>query len=278
MTTSSAAQRFVIHDLDYLGSILACPNCRRPLAVPAEGDLACAGCGSRFRRLAFTWDFLPAEPGGPRELWEVWDQLQENGVASYTHDPQRNLGVGPRPDHLAFGRFCQFGGTVLDVGCGPQAWPTHFEQAPSETRLLGVDPLVGDAPADYAQFRALAERLPFRDGVFEHVVFATSFDHFVDPAIALREAKRVCHPDGEIDIWLGEKKAGAPRLAVSPEWYTRLVKPPLAEDQFHLKRPGVDDLKELARQVSLTVVAEEFHVVDDYRRNYFCRMRRSGAA
>src|SRR5437867_628267 len=139
MTTSVATQRFVIHDLDYLASILACPNCRSPLVVPAEDDLKCGNCLARFWRLAFTWDFLLESLGEPSELWKVWDQLQANGVASYTNDPQRNLGVGLRPDHLAFGRFCQFDGTVLDVGCGPQSWPTHFEQAPSQARLLGVD-------------------------------------------------------------------------------------------------------------------------------------------
>jgi len=60
---------------------------------------------------------------------------------------------------------------------------------------------------------------------------------------------------------------------VSPEWYTKLVKPDLAEDQFHLKRPSVEQLKQLAARTSLVVVDEEVHAVDEWRRNYFCRMR-----
>jgi len=223
--------------------------------------------------LPASWDLLPSDPVGPRDLWAVWDQLQANGVASYVNDPTRNLGVGPRRDSYAFGQFCHMHGLVLDVGCGPQPWPSHFDQAPADVKLIGVDPLAGEAPADYAQFRALAERLPFRDQTFDHVVFATSFDHFVNPGDALIEARRVCKLDGEIDIWLGEKKPGAPRLAVSPEWYTKLVKPDLAEDQFHLKRPSVEQLKQLAARTSLVVVDEEVHAVDEWRRNYFCRMR-----
>ena len=164
--------RLPVCDLDYLTGVLACPDCRVPLIVPGDVDLRCGDCGACFVRLPFGWDLRPASTRPASDLWPVWEQMQANGVVSYASDPEHNLGVGPRPDYLAFGQFCRFDGDVLDVGCGPQAWPTHFTDYTSRTRFVGVDPLVGDAPADYAQLRALGERLPFRNDTFDHLVLS----------------------------------------------------------------------------------------------------------
>ena len=58
-------------------------------------------------------------------------------------------------------------------------------------RFVGVDPLRGAQPRAFAFAQAIAEYLPFRDGVFDRVLFATSIDHVLLPELALAEARRV---------------------------------------------------------------------------------------
>lgn len=258
-------------DLATLNAILACPQCRAPLALEADADLLCATCNSFHRRLPFTWELIPSRWRNDPAPWAVWDELQQNGVVSYRSDPTRNLGVEKREDYLAFSRFCAFEGLVLDVGCGPQPWPTHFEFHKPGTQFFGVDPLVGDAPADYVQLRALGEWLPFRDRAFDHVSFATSLDHFLDPTLALLDASRVVKRTGTVEVWLGEKQPGAPKPKESPEWYRRLNVPQGAEDPFHLHRPTVDEIRGVAASAGLVLVDEKLHRVDEWRTNGFLR-------
>jgi ubiquinone/menaquinone biosynthesis C-methylase UbiE len=259
--------------LTELNEITACPTCRAPLQLNEVSSITCAACDAAYRRFSYAWELIPASWRSSSDLWASWDQLQANGVVSYTQDTTRNLGVGDRPDYLQFSRFCNFEGRVLDVGCGPQAWPTHFKHHATGTQFIGVDPLVGEVAADYLQVRALAEYLPFQDSAFDHVVFATSLDHFINPLPVLQEAVRVCKPGGSIDIWIGEKSPEAPKPSVSPAWYQKLVKPEGAEDVFHFKRLESTEVKEFLRRANLEIIAEECHDVDAYRKNYFFKVR-----
>lgn len=210
--------------------------------------------------------------------WQAWEVLQANGVASYESDPEHNLAVGERSDFRRFGEFCDLSGDVLDVGCGPQPWPSHFSAAPPQTRLVGVDPLVGERPADYTQVRGLAEHLPFADAAFDHVVFATTLDHFVDPVAALREAIRVHRPGGTIVAFVGHKSPEAPRPAKSPSWYTELRPPNGYDDVFHVKRLDPSAAEDLFARSGLRLVEAESHVVDEYRSNHFFRLQPADSA
>jgi SAM-dependent methyltransferase len=137
---------------------------------------------------------------------------------------------------------------------------------------VGVDPLIETPSGQYLQLRALAEYLPFRSGIFDQVVFATSIDHFVDPVQALREAGRTCRTDGKINLWVGEKRAGAPPRAKSADWYLCLERPAESEDLFHIKRLNLEDVKQLLADAGLCARDHEVQRVDEHRTNHFLRV------
>jgi SAM-dependent methyltransferase len=256
---------------------LACPACRSPLP-PLEGDaVVCPSCAASYRRLPFAWDLTPPRERWTDGQWEVWERLQGNGAVSYEADPEHNLGVGEREDVARFSTFSRLAGDVLDVGCGPQPWPAYFDDHANGTRFVGVDPLVGEREGAFERYRALAEHLPFADGSFDVVLFAGTLDHFVDPALALAEALRVLRDDGTVSVYLGHKREGAPRPAVSHGWYEALEVPEGAEDRFHMERFGPDEAVALFAGAGLAVVDQEDHRVDAWRSYHLYRLRRPGA-
>lgn len=261
-------------NLKALNGLLCCPipSCRRPLPVD-EGDVTCPGCGIRYPRRGDTLDLTPPRAAQELRRWQTWETLQHNGLVSYTQAPQGNLGVGERPDCLAFSRFCDLRGLVLDIGCGPQSWPAYFAQHQPDTRFVGIDPLAPDEQADYPRVRGLGEFLPFADRVFDRVLLATSLDHMLDPAAVLAEARRVSASHGQVLVWSGEKKPGAPRPAQSPPWYQELVVPQGAEDPFHFKRFTEDEVLSLLRAGGLRVHECRTMPVDEWRANHFYRCK-----
>jgi hypothetical protein len=116
------------------------------------------------------------------------------------------LGVGEREDFRLFADWSRFHGNVLDVGVGPQKVPSHMRYAAGgDATFWGIDPLRGEQPREYGFVQGLGEFLPFGDGIFDQVLFVTSLDHFIDPRVPLREARRVLAAGGEVCVWLGEK-------------------------------------------------------------------------
>ena len=259
--------------IEQLGSIVACPSCGAEIAPVAGADVLCDSCVTSYPSLPHGWDLTPPREVLTSELWRVWQQLQENGAVAYEQDPERNLGVGERPDCLAFSRFCALDGLVLDVGCGPQGWPAYFSEHKRGTRFVGVDPMVGEGPADYVQLRALGEHLPFREAVFDQVLFATTLDHLVDPVRALKEARRVLSPRGSVNIWLGHKAPGAPPPPETPPWCERMSTPEGAQDLFHIERLDPAGSERLFAKAGMTVTRHEAHPVDEFRTHHFYRLR-----
>ncbi|MBM4447578.1 MAG: class I SAM-dependent methyltransferase [Chloroflexi bacterium] len=262
-----------VDEHNILPSVIACPVCSAGLLIKdADTQAVCSNCSSTFIKGNYVWNFIPTIIEWTSPVWRTWQQVQANALVAYQSDPEHNLAVGEREDCHRFASFCNCSGLVLDVGCGPQPWPSYFRRSPQVT-YVGVDPLIEDTPGDFIRLRALAEFLPFRANAFDYVLFGTSLDHFVDPVAALRAAARVCKSSGEIDIWIGEKSPSTPEPAVSHEWYRRLQKPDLAEDSFHIKRLSTKMFTDLATTCGLTVVQTEVYAVDNYRTNYFYRLK-----
>ncbi len=207
------------------------------------------------------------------EQWSTWSKLQGNGMVSYMADPEHNLSVGSRKGCVEFVRFCDFHGMVLDVGCGPQTIPAYMSGCVnSDVLFVGIDPFIGLHSFNFVC--GLAEHLPFHDGLFDQVLFATSLDHFIDIEIALREAKRVMKDTGNICIWHGEKN-GNDSSGKTNEWYENLVVPEGAQDRFHYRRFMSQEIESYASGLGLAVINKETYVVDDWRRNVFICLGRS---
>lgn len=238
----------------------ACPCCKKELSYTSNGA-SCVCSSYAFNAAGHYWDFYPAGvPALQESPWKTWEVLQDNAEIAHNAAPEQNLGVGKREDFLRFGNFCKFRGAVLDVGCGPQRLPTHVEYCmDASVFYVGLDPLIGDQPRDYPFVRGLGEFLPFREALFDQVLFVTSMDHFVDPLVPLREAKRVLKKDGEICVWFGEKAKDAPPPKESPEWYKTLVKPEASDDPFHYKRFTQQTFEDVVARAGLMV--NELHLL-----------------
>jgi SAM-dependent methyltransferase len=253
---------------------LVCPETKKTLVADGETLKSESGNYRKDKTYGF-WNFIPARLKLFDEgRWASWNVLQENATVPYKDFPERNLGVGPRVDFLQFADFCKFKGNVLDIGVGPQKCPTHiqYNKIPG-VFFVGVDPLVGQQPREFAYVQSLGEYLPFRNHLFDQVLFVTSLDHFIDPRVALSEAARVTKADGEICVWLGEKDKNAPKPAESPEWYKKLRIPEGAEDPFHFKRFSIDEFKQYVLEAGLCITEEEIHVVDEWRKNCFYKLK-----
>jgi SAM-dependent methyltransferase len=251
-----------------------CPVTKGPL-IQKNDELVSPGTGSSYDNKAGFWNFIPKKLDVlNNEIWKVWQQLQDNGVVAYENNPVANLGIGPRKDFISFGEFCNYKGLILDIGVGPQELPTHFEYVKSQHpyQFIGLDPLVGQQPRKFAFVQGLGEYLPFREKLFDQVLYATSLDHFINPVETLLEAKRVLKNGGEICIWIGEKDKNTPKPNESPDWYQKLEIPEGAQDPFHFKRFTTDEFRKYVTEAGLKISEEKEMKVDQWRKNIFCKL------
>jgi ubiquinone/menaquinone biosynthesis C-methylase UbiE len=97
---------------------------------------------------------------------------------------------------------------VLDVGCGTGYQLRLMAQRCAEAEVLeGVDAApamvqrAGTAPDERISVHVgVAEDLPFADGTFDLVTSTTSFDHWVDQALGVRECARVLTKGGHLVV------------------------------------------------------------------------------
>jgi ubiquinone/menaquinone biosynthesis C-methylase UbiE/uncharacterized protein YbaR (Trm112 family) len=244
-----------------LGQILVCPVCHGQLE-----SSRCTGCGRVYENGDFVPDPLPDDD--LRKRSRLWQKLEANGARAYELDPPSSLSIGDRADAQLFAEFSQLEGLILDVGCGPQALPSYAEAAIE--RFVGVDPLRGEQPRQFAFAQAIAEYLPFKDDAFDRVLFATSIDHVLSIELALAEAHRVTKAGGMVCIWLGEAAPPPPPEGLRERLRRRRVMevatprvtmsfrvPKGAADAFHAAHPSVEQVEAWLEQAGLQVVESQ---------------------
>jgi SAM-dependent methyltransferase len=239
-----------------LESLLACPVCHAaPLVGVGEG-LTCTGCGRSFESERGVPDLTPhpLPDGDINARRPLWEEVERNGLVGYEADPEHNLSVTDREVTRAFGHFARLEGLVLDVGCGPQPQPSYARDF--EGTLVGIDPLRGANRREFEFVQGLGEYLPFRAGVFDRVLFATTLDHMLLPQRALREAARVTASGGEIAVWCGDESTKPAFTGTSAGWYQSLRVPQGAEDRFHVARVDRDTVLDLLVDAGLAVIEE----------------------
>lgn len=187
-----------------LKDLLVCAVCHCELLlneVKNEEEIECSRCerSYSFTNGVYNMTPLPLPDDDLRSKWDTWQKLQDNGLLSYTTAPEFNLSIGDRKDAQAFKAFARASGLILDIGCGPQVLPSYL---PESGEVVGMDPLIGQQPRGFSFLQGIGEYLPFPDETFDHILYASSLDHMINPKRSLAEAARCLVPGGHIHLWI----------------------------------------------------------------------------
>ncbi|MFE0426764.1 methyltransferase domain-containing protein [Streptomyces sp. NPDC058953] len=205
----------------------------------------------------------PATGTAPRGLREFY----ENPAVPVASGRARSLRQA-RILAAALGPAAERPAVVLDVGCGDGTAAATAAPLLAGHRVVGVD-WSQDAlrrartrMADVVRGELAPDRLPFRSGVADAVLFSEVIEHLVDPDSALDELRRVLRPGGHLML-------STPNLAA---WYNRSlllagVQPVFSEVSLRAihGRPGTEVVGHLrlytARALRQFVAASGFDVV-----------------
>ena len=186
-----------------LSDLLRCPTCKAPLTLDAQNQ--CHTCGVSIKTHRGLLDFLPegahsALDGRSRPSWSAWSdrlaalerwrQLRKGSPTAGQADQERLRRL------VAFAQLSS--GSLLDIGCGSASLRQHL---PEEVSYFGIEPAPGDhlkQPENVV--RGVAEHLPFADKSFAHATMLSVFDYFIEPLRALKEARRVLAPGGDLSM------------------------------------------------------------------------------
>ncbi len=111
--------------------------------------------------------------------------------------------VGERERELVRAAFLPLGDRVLDLGCGEGATLLHLGAPEGAVGVDLFEPKIAFARRRLPTCRfevASAERLPFDDGSFDHVLVRDVIHHIEQPEPAIDELARVLAPGGRIDV------------------------------------------------------------------------------
>src|SRR5690349_15413568 len=241
-----------------------CPVCSSDVPEPGPAGVTCPSCHRSFPDRDGALDFTPNPPpdADVQERWPLWEQLQHNFLVAATELPEHSLSVGERADARAFAEFAGLHGKVLDIGCGPQREPSYAVSANGE--FIGIDPVRGERVRTFRFVQGLGEYLPFRDGSFDRVLFATSLDHVLSPVRALSESRRVLAHDGTVNIWFGEIEQPRAEQALWRRLARLAAHPRGIADQLtaRLRPPAPAAAPAYARELNVPEGATDlFHVV-----------------
>jgi ubiquinone/menaquinone biosynthesis C-methylase UbiE/uncharacterized protein YbaR (Trm112 family) len=207
-------------------SMLCCPSCQSgalEAVVVSSGDppepdtLRCQQCGADFPVHFGFPTLIPRESMTGAE-WTEWRQHLEKFQARRKARIDRpgetinRIAKKSRP-HPPFAAFTGIEeGTILDVGCGPGTFRTHFD--PSRVEYVGLDPITLPEVNDFPFVQGIGEYLPFKDGSFTDVVVLAALDHFRDVRRFLDETSRVLTENGRLHIMQSVHEVRGPISAV----------------------------------------------------------------
>lgn len=161
---------------------------------------------------------------------------------------------------------------VLNVGAGAGSYE------PLDRVVVPVEPskhMCGQRPGSLNRpIRAVADRLPFQDNIFDAAMAILTVHHWPDPASALKQVRRVTRgavailtfdPEAETEFWMFDY---APEMAVvEQQRYTRirLITDALGGSNEIVRIPVPIDCSDRF-QVALYARPEEF-LIDEVRRS-----------
>jgi len=214
-------------------------------------------------------------------LIDSWSKTQENGLVLYEKYPMLNLATDGRSEVSKFAKFCDFKGIVLDVGSGLQV-PYYLRNNSCIELGVGIDPLVKkSSDLDNVKLvKAIGEKMPFRDEIFDCISFATSFDHVIDPYSVLKETYRMLKKDGIAIFWVEAEYSR--KTPFYKKIVRKLIKKTVSEDvanairnqaiiasslehpknsidKFHLRHIKHIEFISLASSVGFKKIKEEYH-------------------
>lgn len=107
--------------------------------------------------------------------------------------------------------------TILDIGCASGTMTNNISQTLPKSKITAVD--VYPAAIDYAKRKyphirflvADAHKLPFKDNLFDLVICYETIEHVVNPAMVLKEIRRVAKKNGLVII---EMDSGSPLFRI----------------------------------------------------------------
>jgi SAM-dependent methyltransferase len=196
----------------------------------------------------------------------LWQELLERNRGEYVELRPDSCSVAGHRLAAMFSGFIApyLNGSILDVGCGPQALPLYLSGCDPE-RVAGIDPL---APANEHPFlfrQAVAEYIPWPDGAFDAAIAATSLDHVLLVDATLAEIARVLKQDGCFLVWVSFVPGAPP--------YEPLAQDLTPVDEFHLfhfDRPWFEEM--LSEHF---IINERFSFLEPQRSAFYALKNRS---
>ncbi len=179
--------------MEFLKSVLACPQCSSTLLVETNAGIKCTSCNTQFeetengqidfrlkreKKVSVPFVISPSNYTPNEDLFKVLplNLKRKNDVGKPTFLSKEMASYIPRPSSKA--------SMMLDLGCGDTRHRSNFEQM--GFKYVGLDydsqeaTLLGDAHA-----------LPFRAESFEFLFSFAVIEHLRFPFVAIDEAYRV---------------------------------------------------------------------------------------
>jgi hypothetical protein len=139
---------------------------------------------------------VPPPDAEVQARWGPWQLLQATARRPVRSTRRRACRLASARTRPRSRQFASLEGKVLDVSCGSQTMPLTRWRCPAS--WSGIDPLIGVQPREVAFVKGIAEYLPFANGAFDRVLFATPLDHVLSPSLTPTEARRVTKPGDAI--------------------------------------------------------------------------------